>query len=162
MKIVRLSPVLCEKVSHLEARLSKAKLGLDEIRRNLKEVETNNCNLSYALLDKHNELLGYIMSWFSDSQFVIDETVVFIDDLVILPDYENYKYNLIKSVVKNLEEKNLSGTAIEVTVFYKDCNIWINDQYIEEKIGYTLNNSLKYNDNESGEELVLLRFEPVN
>jgi hypothetical protein len=162
MKLVRLSPVLCEKVSHLEARLSRAKLGVDEIRRNLKDVEINNCNLSYALLDKQNELLGYIMSWFSDSQFVIDETVVFIDDLVILPDYENYKYNLIKAVVKNLEEKNLSGTAIEVTVFHKDCNIWINDQNIEEKIGYTLNNSLKYNDDESGEDLVLLRFEPVN
>ncbi len=162
MKLVKLSPVLCEKVSHLEARISKAKLGLDEIRRNLKDIEANNCNLSYALLDKQNDLLGYIMSWFSDSQFVIDELVVFIDDLVILPDYENYKYNLIKAVVKNLEEKNLSGTPIEVTVFNKDCNVWINDPYIEEKIGYTLSDSLKYKDDESGEELVLLRFEPVD
>ena len=162
MKLVKLSPVLCEKVSHLEARISKAKLGLDEIRRNLKDIEANNCNLSYALLDKQNELLGYIMAWFADSQFVIDDIVVFIDDLVILPDYENYRYNLIKAVVKNLEERKLSDIAMEITLFYKESNIWINDTDIEEKVGYTLSNSLKYNDDESGEELVLLRFEPVN
>ncbi len=162
MKLIKLSPVLCEKVAHLEDRISITKLGLDEIRKNLKDIEANNCNLSYALLDKQNELLGYIMAWFADSQFVIDDIVVFIDDLVILPDYENYRYNLIKAVVKNLEERKLSDIAMEITLFYKESNIWINDTDIEEKVGYTLSNSLKYNDDESGEELVLLRFEPVN
>ena len=161
MKLAKLSPVLAEKICQLEAKLSSVKLGLEEIKKNLKEIEANNCNLSQVLLDKQNNLIGYVMAWLTDSQFIIDETIAFIDALAILPDYESYKYNLLKGIVKSLEEKKLQGTAIESSVLYNDLNLWTNDSKIEEEVGYILTNSLIYTDNELNQELALLRFEPV-
>lgn len=162
MKIVRLTPKHADEVAELEKEVYAPKFqhGQETIRANLVKSEDESGNLSWGLLE-NDRLVGYITAWVDESHVkeYIQEDVIFIDDIVIVPDYRSGLYKILKAFSKSLMKEGKWGLPIESIARRNAYELYTKHRELLEKFGYELAYTYEYQDESLNESLIWVRFE---
>ncbi len=162
MKIVRLSPKYATDVALLESHVYAPTFrhGEDTIKTNLFKSEQEKGNLSRGLIE-NDRLVGYITAWIDESHIkeLIQEDVVFIDDIVILPDYKSALFKLLKSFSREILKDGRWGLPVEAIARQNAYELYTRHRELLEKFGYELAYTYEYFDETLKETLIWVRFE---
>ncbi|MDQ7824474.1 MAG: GNAT family N-acetyltransferase [Candidatus Eremiobacteraeota bacterium] len=162
MKLVRLSPKYAQNVASLESEVYAPPFrhGEDTIKSNLAKSEQDKGNLSWGLIDD-DKLVGYITAWLDESHVkeYIQEDVVFIDDIVVLPDFRSGLFKLLKAFKKDMNKDSRWGLPVEGIARKNAYELFTRHRELLEKFGYELAYTYEYFDENLKENLIWIRFE---
>jgi hypothetical protein len=162
MKIVRLTPKFAQEIASLESQVYSPKFqhGEETIRANLLKSEEEKGNLCWGILAR-DKLVGYITAWIDESHVkeYIQEDVVFIDDIVVMPDYRASLFKLLKAFVRDVMKENRWGLPVEGIARRNAYELYTKHRELLEKFNYELAYTFEYFDDSLEETLVWVRFE---
>lgn len=162
MKIIRLTPKYSGEIARLESEVYSLKFrhGESTIKKNLEKSEDEKKNLSWGIID-NEKLVGFITSWIDESHVKesIQEDVVFIDDIVILPEWRSGLFKLLKAYSKDLSKEERRGLPVEGIARRNAYELYTKHRELLEKFGYELAYTYEYYDESLEETLIWVRFE---
>ncbi|HPZ06746.1 MAG TPA: hypothetical protein PL110_01415 [Candidatus Eremiobacteraeota bacterium] len=167
MKLVKITSDIASKIAKVESLIYPPvyRLGKEGIRKNLLEMEQNNCNFSWATLDKEGNLNAYLIAYLDSSHKNENEPVIYVDDIVITPSARKISaYFLLKAMIEDFTSCGLVKPPIEGVSRENAHNMWVRhgkDRAIA-KLGYHMVDSFSYMDEEMGSELHWVRFEAIS
>lgn len=135
--------------------------GLPDLIENLKAVIEDDQNLSWGLFHGEN-LVGYLIVWIEKSCLNTDEDIIFIDDVLILPQFKSKFVLLYQTLRKELLERGLGDMCLEGVSRRQAFELYTKHPLIIRKLGYEMVNSMEFFDSELSETLFWTRFAPAD
>ncbi len=162
MKVIRLTPEYFNDIASIEEKvyLPQLRHGEETIKANLSKCEQQEGNLSWGIIGE-NRLVGYITAWIDESHIkeYIQEDVVFIDDIVVLPEFRSGLFKLLKAFSKDMMKEGRWGLPIEGIARRNAYDLYTKHRELIEKLGYELAYTYEYFDENLAETLIWVRFE---
>lgn len=162
MKTVRLTPEYSSRIAEIEEKVYSPRFrhGEDTVKANLSKSEEQSGNLSWGIVGE-NKLVGYITAWIDESHIkeYIQEDVVYIDDIVILPEFRSGLFKILKAFSKDMMKEGRWGLPIEGVARRNAYELYTKHRELLEKFGYELAYTYEYYDENLKEPLIWVRFE---
>ena len=135
-------------------------LDMEDVAKNLRQADEVGFNFSFGLETK-GALMGYLLAWLDNSRLEgRREDVVLIDDLVVVPEARVHLKKLLSALAEELNSKELGDLAVEAAIRAQDAGfLQLHTRFLE-SLGYELVAEVPYDDEDLGEGLTWVRFEP--
>lgn len=135
--------------------------GLPELIENFKAMAEDDQNFSWGLF--HGEdLVGYLVVWIEKSCLNTDEDIIFIDDVLILPQFKSKFVLLYQALREEILERGLGDMFLEGVSRREAYELYTKHPLIIRRLGYKMTNSMEFYDKELGETLFWTRYAPVD
>lgn len=134
--------------------------GLPDLIENLKTMTEDDQNFSWGLFHG-KELVGYLIVWRDTSCLNPDEDIIFVDDVLILPQFKSKFILLYQALREELLERGLGDMCLEGVSRRQAFELYTKHPLIIRKLGYEMVNSMEFFDPELGETLFWTRYVPV-
>ena len=161
--IVPLTAADAERLEALAGRYYPAEFTLtaEEMAANLRLMEEQGCNFSFGV-EEGAALTGYWLAWIQSSRLEsrADEEVVLVDDVVLAPSARRRMLALIEAMLQAMAESGRAGLPIEGALRLTTEETFTGHAQLFERLGYRQVGRHEYTDEELGETLVWVRFEP--
>ena len=167
MKVIKVTSSIADKIAAVEAAVYPGlyRLGEKGIRENLCEMEKNNCNFSWATVDKEGNINAYILAYLDNSHREQDEPVAYVDDIVITGSARKTSvYFLLKAMIDEYTGMGLPKLPIEGVSRENAHKMWSRHGHSRTiaKLGYHMTDTFAYFDEDMGCDLYWVRFEDIN
>lgn len=163
MSAQRLTSEHAEQLAAMERAYPLAmRQGEATIRARLELLEQSRFNFSWALFHG-SHVTGYIVAYPSKSMVESHgkESIIYVDDLQVLPGHNSDLYRLIKLMVEDKEAAELGHLRIEALARRSASRVMADHPQVITRLGYELIGTYDYWDDNVGESLTWMSWAPL-
>lgn len=131
----------------------------DDIADNLEKEDKSSFCFG---VESEGKLLGYLMSWVENSMIEgRKERVLLVDDIVLSNRARHQLFRLLDTTIKEMQTRGFGKLPIEGSARPSSSNTFMGHPEAIERLGYELVSKAEYYEEEFGEQLTWVRFEPI-